>query len=326
MVIANAAGCALTALLSAGLLSASGCGGAPPGPTQPTQADEPISPEPPSPPAAPAPDEHSAEPAAPAEPELIALAPPPNGYFLSPSVTAPKRAGKPKLVQVSNTPNDITDDERWFRDNELEPPSQFQPRDVEPFRGVQAALHIPGDPELLVFEELDGSEIYLVGRDPSTGEHLFAFDLSAYRPAKAVARAIDSQFVNMELTWAQVVGERLYLSYGHRTYAESSKGLNAYVAALSLPDGELLWHSKPLVSNARNFALITPAGQEDAAPLLITGYGFTAEPDFLFVLDGATGAVLNKTKLAKGPSYILPKDGNIYVRTYDRDYVFRLRP
>ena len=56
-----------------------------------------------------------------------------------------------------------------------------------------------------------------------------------------------------------------------------------------------------------------------------SGYGFTAEPDFLFVLDMKTGEVVEKTKVKSGPEVILDKSGELYVRTYDHDYVFGVR-
>ena len=57
---------------------------------------------------------------------------------------------------------------------------------------------------------------------------------------------------------------------------------------------------------------------------ILSGYGFTAEPDFLFVLDRASGRVLSKVKVASGPDYLIEKDGDLLVRTYDHDYVFAI--
>lgn len=51
----------------------------------------------------------------------------------------------------------------------------------------------------------------------------------------------------------------------------------AYITALDKITGKVLWRTKPLISNAANFEII-----EDT---LIAGYGFTAEPDYLYLLD-----------------------------------------
>jgi len=109
----------------------------------------------------------------------------------------------------------------------------------------------------------------------------------------------------------------LYLCTYHMTYASSTGGNNAFVTAIALGTGELLWQSEPLVCNTWNFLL------RDG--WIISGYGFTAEPDFLFVLDAKTGEAVAKKKLASGPEVILEKGGTLFVRTYDRDYEFVIR-
>ncbi|HUR82042.1 MAG TPA: hypothetical protein VM733_14855, partial [Thermoanaerobaculia bacterium] len=137
----------------------------------------------------------------------------------------------------------------------------------------------------------------------------FAFDFSAYRFAPGTKE-------EQRVTWAEARGNVLYVSHGHRTYAKESRGMNAYVTAIDLRSGKPLWHSAPLVSNANNFAFL---GDQ----YLVTGYGFTAEPDFLYVLRTKDGAAVAKIPVKSGPSYIIEKGGRFYVRTYDRDYVFR---
>ena len=53
---------------------------------------------------------------------------------------------------------------------------------------------------------------------------------------------------------------------------------------------------------------------------VVSGYGFTAEPDFVVVLDLASGAVRQKLKVHGAPSYLRRKGDRLYVRTYDTDY------
>ncbi|HWN69512.1 MAG TPA: hypothetical protein VNM90_17845 [Haliangium sp.] len=264
-----------------------------------------------------------AGPARPAVPEPVVLPQPPFERFVSEELAGTVQTRKPKLVQVSKKRNQITDEERWFRDIGVTlPVSQTAPEGLAELRGVPLLSRIEGDPALLVYQTLDGAAAYVVGVDPGTSEVRFAFDFSSFRTPPAAAQGAES-LVAMEIQWAVAQGDRLYISHAHRTYAESSQGANAYVTALRIPDGALLWRSQPLVSNAQNFALV-PAGE--GGQVLITGYGFTAEPDFLYVLDPETGAVLSKTKVDSGPEYIFPQGAQIHVRTYDRDYVFRLQP
>jgi hypothetical protein len=170
-----------------------------------------------------------------------------------------------------------------------------------------------------------GNAAYLVGLDPGTGEVRFAFDFSSFSAPPAAAKGAEA-LVNMDIRWALVDGDRLYVNHAHSTHASSSRGVNAYITALRIPDGALLWRSQPLVHNGHNFALVpTSAEAADNRPVLITGYGFTAELDWMYVLDAETGAVLNKTKVLSGPEFIVPQGEIVYVRAYNRDYAFRLQ-
>jgi hypothetical protein len=86
--------------------------------------------------------------------------------------------------------------------------------------------------------------------------------------------------------------------------------------AINIKDNRVLWTSPALISNSRNFEIIDD--------YLITGYGFTEEPDFLYVLRRKTGDVTQKIPLKSGPDYIIRKNNDIFVRTYDTDYIFRI--
>lgn len=54
--------------------------------------------------------------------------------------------------------------------------------------------------------------------------------------------------------------------------------------------------------------------------------GSPAEPDFLFVINRFNGKTAQKIKLASGPDDLILKDGHLYVRCYNRDYVFEVTP
>ena len=58
--------------------------------------------------------------------------------------------------------------------------------------------------------------------------------------------------------------------------------------------------------------------------VILCGYGFTAEDDFLYQIDRKTGAVIGETDLASMMDYIVYQDGRLYVRTYHTDYVFEV--
>jgi hypothetical protein len=126
----------------------------------------------------------------------------------------------------------------------------------------------------------------------------------------------DREFVYEDLQWAQYSRGVLYVENAHLTYARSSYGQNAYVTAIDLKTRRALWRSSALVANARTF-LVTPH-------YLITGYGFTDEPNYLYLLDRATGRVVDRLFLPNGPERITWQGKLIHVRTYDHDVLVRL--
>lgn len=233
-----------------------------------------------------------------------------------------------RLRQVSASPNKITDDEAWFRANNLVLPGckvpnpmmgqkgDCPPRTPTSFRGgkLVSALGV-SDRMLLTYGKDFSSGRYLIIADKALKQVEAALDFSAYARGPA-DKAGDRRFTFQQVNWATVADGVLYVSTGHRTYASSSGGRNAYLTALDLGSGALLWRSRPLVCNAQNFLLL-----EDA---MVCGYGFTAEPDYLFVLDRASGKVVQRLKLKTGPSYIMRQKDRLLVRTYNMDYVFKI--
>ncbi|MBA1419762.1 MAG: hypothetical protein FAF03_02595 [Epsilonproteobacteria bacterium] len=57
---------------------------------------------------------------------------------------------------------------------------------------------------------------------------------------------------------------------------------------------------------------------------VITGYGFTAEPDYLYILRKKDGNVLKKIKLDSALEYPEIKENTLHIITYNRHYVFVL--
>ncbi|HEV2862009.1 MAG TPA: hypothetical protein VGX48_13455 [Pyrinomonadaceae bacterium] len=245
-----------------------------------------------------------------------------------PGPTPAARRG-PRLVAVSERRNQVTDVVPWFERNGLELPVYELPGEeggeggralpgFVPLRfrgvGIVRAMRGPSGGVLAVYG-LDGGEgRYLVALDPA-GRFRYGFDFEAYAYAPAASQ-VERRFTYQQITWAAEDAGTLYVSHGHNTYARSSKGMNAYLTALDTRTGRVLWRSPPLVSNASNFEL--------AGGLLVAGYGFTSEPDFLYLLDKRTGEVRQRLSIRSGPTYILRKGDRLYVRAYDADLVLKL--
>ncbi len=107
----------------------------------------------------------------------------------------------------------------------------------------------------------------------------------------------------------------LYFNAACQSYSKESSGLCSSLYAVYPTAKERLWKSEYLVSN--NIFIID-------GDRIIAGYGFTAEPDYLFIVDRATGNILNKKKLDTAHSYMEIAGDTLKVITYNKLYIFSL--
>ncbi|WP_437721199.1 hypothetical protein [Sorangium sp. So ce861] len=260
----------------------------------------------------------------------VKLAPPPFGQTLVRPAPAGSSAA-PRLVKIAEQKTKIPDEAAWFTANGLSLPTlqipsaaageasdsrplpSFVPETYRDQPLVKAIDH--GDHLALFYGPSFSAERFVAILDAAHRVVAF-FDFKSFLTPPEIAPD-EAEFVRGHVGWAVVKDGVLYVSSGHRTYAASSKGKNAYLSAIDLASGQLLWQSAPLVCNAENFVL--------RGDHLLCGYGFTAEPDFLYVLERATGKVVSKLSLKSGPAYLVEKDDKLFVRTYDTDYVFEIR-
>lgn len=242
----------------------------------------------------------------------------------SPAIT---QGPEPALAQLSKKKNKITDEEAWFLALGASLPEWEVPNPLAgtPGNAPKDVPHTFAGARLVRALDLPDYAVFIYGASFAEGRYaavtnrkleiLGVLDFDAWTTSPATAAGAAS-YVDQALTWAEVVDGVLFVSHAHRTYAESSGGQNAYVSAITLATGDVLWRSDPLVSNSRNFVL------HDG--WIITGYGFTAEDDFIYVLDTHDGTIAKKVKVKSGPDYFVIKDGELHVRTYDTDYRFSL--
>lgn len=177
-----------------------------------------------------------------------------------------------------------------------------------------------------------GREVYLLyGPDGSTNRYVGVGSAGA----RSLIYALDfKRFLRppsggeMEgVTWARegLIRDRfggyesaLFVSNSHYTYASATRGRNAYLTAVDYIRRRVIWRSPALVANARTFVLTDD--------LIVSGYGFTDEPDYLYLLDEQTGRVLHRLAVPSAPEIIrLRADGLLNVRTYDHRLVVRIR-
>lgn len=206
---------------------------------------------------------------------------------------------KLKLTMISQEANDITDDAEWFDEIGMTMP------DRNTFSDQSFAYVLSGDEQYYPYkaEVIDLGSYYSIA----------TLDFSEHRYADNYVPE-DYPYIDEAIKYMHSDGFTLYVSIAHNTYAASAPH-NAYVMALDMQnDYSVLWKSQPLVANADNFAIIDD--------FIICGYGFTAEDDYLYILDKYTGKVLDRILLKSGPDYIYEISDKLYVRTYNTNYVF----
>ena len=249
--------------------------------------------------------------------EMVLLKKPPFHYF---SATGVVEGDKQHITleEVAMSANMIVDEEAWFSENglRLESVSLVPPKVAAEIDGHQLLRAIPADDYLsLVYADEQGEGRYLFLWSMKSRRYAYGFDFGSYMHASADSEA-ESQVVTQSIDWAIVKESVVYVSHSHNAFASDSRGMNAYITAIDLNTRRLLWRSDPLVSNAANFIV--------AGNSIISGYGYSAEPDYLYLLDRSNGRQIEKITLRTGPQYIISKDDQLFVRTYNRDYVFRI--
>lgn len=255
------------------------------------------------------------------------LAPPPWQHTLRRALDIPA-GSPPKLVELASAANGGLDEAAWFRAHGLRLPEYEVPN---PMHGLPGDLppHIPPSfgPHLLVQAIAHPDHTILVyGPSYSSGRFvavlgadrrtLCFLDFAAYAFAPG-NRADDPQPAEQGVLWAEARDGVLHVAHGHDGPAHLAHGNTAYLTALDLKTGELRWRSEPRVASAADFVI-------DGAHIL-TGYGYEAELDHVFVLARRTGEVVGKARVDGAPDYLLLRERRLFVRTRETDHEFDLR-
>lgn len=249
--------------------------------------------------------------------EMVLLEEPPLRYFSAAEISRGEQS-QIRLEESARSENNIVDEESWFRDNELHLESGNRvPDDVAAvIDGHKLLRAILGEEYLsLVYADEQGHGRYLFLWSLKSRRYEFGFDFGSYMLVPGETE-VDTQAITQVIDWVVVKQQMLYISHSHKTHADSSRGLNAFITAIDLNTRRLSWRSDPLVSNAANFVVV--------GNTLVSGYGFSAEPDYLYLLNTANGKRIGKIALRTEPQYIIHKDDQVFVRTYNSDYVFRV--
>ena len=92
---------------------------------------------------------------------------------------------------------------------------------------------------------------------------------------------------------------------------------SCFMFAYDLENNKLLWRSGDQTCNTMNFIV-----KKD---VIICGYGFPSEKDYLYQLNLHTGEVIASLELKKQPDLLVPQDNMLYVHTYSYNYTIEMQ-
>ena len=220
------------------------------------------------------------------------------GHVLRRDMTRPQVT----LRQVSCRQNDITDYDAWLNNNGLtpsevrywnEPMDEMRPRyryDTDGYSVVSFGVHY-------------GATETLIIADPSLQTLYKAYDFREFRFSPKTPKAYANQIVD----FVQIEGNILYVCHTSNSYPSEAGYQTGYISAIDMRTDEILWTTEPMTCNS-DFAIVGNS--------IVCGYGFSDNPDHLYVVDKYSGQRLQKIPLKKMATMILSKADRVYVRTY----------
>lgn len=206
-----------------------------------------------------------------------------------------------KLKKLTDEKSDWLDTEVWANDNGFE------------------VAHLPYSDGTYYYEATDPIEYdymfsNLVVYDADAQNVLYDFNLYTLMNGPDDDKGKYSA-TTQYIRWAQIVDDILYVSVGHNGYA-SVESQSSYIVAIDINTNDVIWRSDPLVSNANNFKIV--------GDTIICGYGFTAEDDYIYLLDLSTGQTVERIKVRSGPDQFEVVGDTLYVATYNTAYTFKI--
>ena len=144
------------------------------------------------------------------------------------------------------------------------------------------------------------------------GEDLYIYENGTGNCLYVLHYPTDKWYVN---------GNNAYLKDGIFYGASVANGYaqpnTCFMFAYDLENNKLLWRSGDQTCNTMNFIV-----KKD---VIICGYGFTSEKDYLYQLNLHTGEVIASLELKKQPDLLVPQDNMLYVHTYSYNYTIEMQ-
>lgn len=140
------------------------------------------------------------------------------------------------------------------------------------------------------------------------GEYLEIYEKESGKHLYTLEYPTDKWYIN---------GNNAYLKDGIFYGASVTNGYaqpdTCFMFAYDLNNEKLLWRSASQSCNTMNFIV--------KDEIIICGYGFTDEKDYLYQINRNTGEIIDKLELKKMPDLLVEQEGRLYVHTYSYNYV-----
>ena len=208
-------------------------------------------------------------------------------YSLEETHPEPETGARPiALSVVSQTEREYTGADDWYYNNKL----------YLPMIGMEWDVFFDDDYIYRWKEEYDHPSLIICDRQ--TGIQLYEVVITT----RLLANTANNAYLKDGVLYAGCIVQ-----------SEDDTNTN-FMFAYDLENDRLLWRSRENTYSSRNFIV------KDG--VIICGFGGTDEPDYIYQIDMDTGEVLSETPVSSAPYLLVESGGQLYVNTYENDYVF----
>lgn len=175
-----------------------------------------------------------------------------------------------------------------------------------------------GDEFMALYRDPYGASSCGLGDDANCSYFVRLYDLEGNERWAVDPNELLSRTTYLEVQDIRYDQGLLYLNEACQSYARGARGKCSALLAYDPAAGELRWRTRPLVSNGEFLV---------HGDHIITGYGFTNERDFIFVIRRRDGKIVQKISVPKSPqTFTLSDDGLLEVIIYPgTTLLYRLR-
>lgn len=152
------------------------------------------------------------------------------------------------------------------------------------------------------------------------GENTYKFIITIYDDLKNIVDEIDlnelSGINDCEVQDIRIYNDNVYFNQACRSYSKEQGGNCSYLFSYNIKNKSVDWKSNNLCSNG--IFLV----EKD---FIISAYGFTAEKDFVYLINRTNGQIIDKFKVDSDPQYMEIHNNKLYVIDYNSTaYIFNI--